>query len=283
MFGVGSARYDGFFSRPGAAQPVHRQRVPASCVAVGMTFVILTGGIDLSVGSVVALSGDARGEARWPRGGSAVAVLLVVLLVGASLGLAMGCVIHYFEIQPFIVTLAGHVPRPRALLRDQRRVDPDPRPAVHRRSPRAPCRCPATRSSARSAWSRSLVVAGRRVRAARHPVRPHGVRRRRQPAVGRADGPAGGPHQGRRLRASAGFCSALGGLLLRLLHRSPATACSAVGMELDAIAAVVIGGTLLTGGVGLRGRLGARRAGPRPDPDAHHRSRARSARGGPGS
>ena len=53
---LGSARYDGFFSAPGAAQPVHRQRLPI-VLAVGMTFVILTGGIDLSVGSVVALSG----------------------------------------------------------------------------------------------------------------------------------------------------------------------------------------------------------------------------------
>jgi simple sugar transport system permease protein len=71
-----------------------------------MTFVILTGGIDLSVGSVVALSTLTCAELiqhGWP----ILAVLLVVLVIGATLGLAMGCVIHYFEIQPFIVTLAG--------------------------------------------------------------------------------------------------------------------------------------------------------------------------------
>ena len=73
---------------------------------VGMTFVILTGGIDLSVGSVVALSTLLCAELAghgWP----AYAVVPVVLLVGATLGLAMGSIIHFFEIQPFIVTLAG--------------------------------------------------------------------------------------------------------------------------------------------------------------------------------
>ena len=57
--------------------------------AVGMTFVILTGGIDLSVGSVVALSTLLCAELAghgWP----AYAVFPVVLLVGATLGLADG-------------------------------------------------------------------------------------------------------------------------------------------------------------------------------------------------
>ncbi len=51
--------------------------------------------------------------------------------------------------------------------------------------------------------------------------------------------------------AISGFCSALAGLLVLRLHAPPATALHAVGMELDAIAAVVIGGTLLTGGRGF--------------------------------
>ena len=73
---------------------------------VGMTFVILTGGIDLSVGSVVALSTLLCAELAghgWPP----YVVFPLVLLVGATLGLSMGSIIHYFEIQPFIVTLAG--------------------------------------------------------------------------------------------------------------------------------------------------------------------------------
>src|SRR4029078_7180421 len=63
---------------------------------VGMTFVILTGGIDLSVGSVVALSTLLCAELAghgWP----AYAVFPVVLLVGATLGPAMGSIIHFLQ------------------------------------------------------------------------------------------------------------------------------------------------------------------------------------------
>jgi simple sugar transport system permease protein len=75
-------------------------------LAVGMTFVILTGGIDLSVGSVVALSTVILAKALqsgWP----APVAITTVLLVGPLLGLLMGTVIELFEVQPFIVTLAG--------------------------------------------------------------------------------------------------------------------------------------------------------------------------------
>ena len=70
-----------------------------------MTFVILTGGIDLSVGSVVALStmiAAALLRAGWAPG----VVILVVLLVGIDDRPAVGLVIHDFEVQPFIATLA---------------------------------------------------------------------------------------------------------------------------------------------------------------------------------
>src|SRR5688572_31306162 len=75
-------------------------------VAIGMTFVILTGGIDLSVGSVVAMT--TMIASAMLQGGSYPAwlVLVVCLSVGPALGFLMGCAIHYFQIQPFIVTLA---------------------------------------------------------------------------------------------------------------------------------------------------------------------------------
>src|SRR3954454_7710944 len=72
-----------------------------------MTFVILTGGIDLSVGAVVALGTVLCGTLIEKHGWSPYLVIPLVLVVGATLGLAMGAMIHYFEIQPFIVTLAG--------------------------------------------------------------------------------------------------------------------------------------------------------------------------------
>ena len=75
-------------------------------LAVGMTFVILTGGIDLSVGSVAALSTMiARQDAG--DGLVAVAAMGAVLVAGTLFGALMGVLIHYLDIQPFIATLAG--------------------------------------------------------------------------------------------------------------------------------------------------------------------------------
>ncbi len=72
-------------------------------LALGMTFVIMTGGIDLSVGSVAVLASviaaDFSGDGPW------VAVIAAVL-VGAAVGLFNGVIIAIFGIQPFIVTLA---------------------------------------------------------------------------------------------------------------------------------------------------------------------------------
>ena len=125
-------------------------------LAVGMTFVILTGGIDLSVGAVVALSTMVTApplQAGWP----APLVSPAVLVIGSMLGLLMGLVIHHFEIQPFIVDPRRHVPRPRPLLRDQRRVDPDQGRRRSAPSPRHASRC---RAASPSRWTASwpLVV-----------------------------------------------------------------------------------------------------------------------------
>lgn len=72
-------------------------------VALGMTFVILTGGIDLSVGSVFALSGVL---AAWASQYGLVAALLLPLLVSAAIGLLNGLLVVKASMPPFIVTLA---------------------------------------------------------------------------------------------------------------------------------------------------------------------------------
>ncbi|MFB9834042.1 ABC transporter permease [Actinoallomurus acaciae] len=73
-------------------------------VALGMTFVIITGGIDLSVGSVFALGGVLAAYAvRW---GSPAALLLPLVVCGAF-GLVQGLLIARVRLAPFIVTLAG--------------------------------------------------------------------------------------------------------------------------------------------------------------------------------
>lgn len=74
-------------------------------LAVGMTFVILTGGIDLSVGAVVALVGLVI-AVLLTAGVPLPVVLLIALLVGAACGTLIGIMVHYFDVQPFIASLA---------------------------------------------------------------------------------------------------------------------------------------------------------------------------------
>lgn len=75
--------------------------------AVGMTFVILSGGIDLSVGSTIALSGVIISVLLGHYGWHPLPAFAVVLAFGALFGACMGAIIHYYKLQPFIVTLAG--------------------------------------------------------------------------------------------------------------------------------------------------------------------------------
>ena len=74
-------------------------------IAVGMTFVILTGGIDLSVGAVMALSGTlAAGLMAGGMGG--VPALAICVLLGCGFGLANGAFVAFAGMPPIIVTLA---------------------------------------------------------------------------------------------------------------------------------------------------------------------------------
>ncbi|WP_022890441.1 ABC transporter permease subunit [Agromyces italicus] len=74
-------------------------------LAAGMTFVILTGGIDLSVGSVIAFSSVA-GVMLANAGWNPWVVIVLMILIGTVFGLASGILIQYFNVQPFIATLA---------------------------------------------------------------------------------------------------------------------------------------------------------------------------------
>jgi galactofuranose transport system permease protein len=75
--------------------------------AVGMTFVILSGGIDLSVGSVIAFTGVFCALMIQKTALHPLVIFAIVLMVGAAFGATMGAVIHYLKIPAFIVTLAG--------------------------------------------------------------------------------------------------------------------------------------------------------------------------------
>ena len=246
LFGAGSLRYDSFFSGQ-VLLNLFVDNAFLIVLAVGMTFVILTGGIDLSVGSVVALSGVLAAK-LLSTGWGPVPVMALVLVVGVGLGLAMGAVIQYLEIQPFIVTLAGmFLARGLCYVISVESV---------------PIRDPLFTAIAQAAIplpgrtfiSPSVVVAVVVVAVAAYVL--HATR------FGRSVYAVGGNAHSAMLMglpvartriavyAISGFCSSLGGLLFTFYSLS-GYSLAAVGTELDAIAATVIGGTLLSGGVGL--------------------------------
>ncbi len=76
------------------------------CVACGMTCVMLTGGIDISVGALIAM--DCMMLAvGMSKGIGAIPMVLLVILVGVVFGIVQGFLVGYLEIQPFIVSMAG--------------------------------------------------------------------------------------------------------------------------------------------------------------------------------
>ena len=245
LYGVGVSQYRAF-SNIQVVFNVFIDNGFMLVVAVGMTFVILAGGIDLSVGSVVAMTAMVS---AWllHQGLPAALVLLIALLIGPTLGLLMGCVIHFFEIQPFIVTLAGmffargmctFISGASIPITDgfwtgmsQKRIG-DPRGNF---------------------VSISVLIAFAVVVVAAYTLA--------YTRLGRSVYAIGGNAQSAllmglpvgRVRIAvytiSGLCSAIGGILLSFYTLSGAPLI-AVGMELDVIAAVVIGGTVLTGGSG---------------------------------
>ncbi len=85
---------------------VLRQVSSNACLAFGMTFAIITGGIDLSVGSILALSGTLSAGFIVHNDMSVVQAVTLAIVIGTALGLFNGFVIAKTTIPPFIVTLA---------------------------------------------------------------------------------------------------------------------------------------------------------------------------------
>lgn len=84
---------------------IFRQTSIYGVIAVGMTFVILTGGIDLSVGSVLALSGMICAGLMKNNGLNPAFAALIAIMVGGGIGLLNGLLITFGKIAPFVVTL----------------------------------------------------------------------------------------------------------------------------------------------------------------------------------
>lgn len=247
LFAAGSFRYTGFFSFQ-VFLNLLIDNAFLLITAVGMTFVILSGGIDLSVGSVIALttmiSASLVQEHGWPPG----AVIPLVLVLGSGFGWLMGAIIHYFKIQPFIVTLAGmflarglcYVISIDTITIDNAFYTKVAQTKIHLWSG--------------TSISISVIIALAVVAVALYLA--HYTR------FGRSVYAIGGSEQSALLMGLpvartqiliytlSGFCSSLAGVVFTFYMLS-GYGLHAVGMELDTIAAVVIGGTLLTGGVGF--------------------------------
>lgn len=104
LFAFFSFTADAFFTSANILN-ILRQIAPTMITAVAMTFVITTSGIDLSVGSMVALSGSLL--AIWTNGGmDSTLALVLVLLIGGLVGFVNGWFTSYRGLPPFIVTLA---------------------------------------------------------------------------------------------------------------------------------------------------------------------------------
>lgn len=245
MFGAGGAMYPGFLS----LQVVLNLLIDNAfllVIAVGMGFVILSGGIDLSVGSVLALStmiaAALMQKLQWPP----VLVIAVVLMLGAGFGAAMGALIHYFKLQPFIVTLGGmFLARGLCYLISIDSITIEDPWFVAMSQTQLPFFGGFISPGAVIA----LAVLGLAVVLAHFS------------AFGRAVYAIGGNEQSALMMglpvartkvlvyAFSGLCAALAGVLFSFYMLS-GYGLHAQGTELDAIAAVVIGGTLLSGGYG---------------------------------
>ncbi len=217
-------------------------------IAVGMTFVIISGGIDLSVGSIVALSGVALGAAL--QDGQALPVALVMALgAGVTCGLVNGAIVSWGGLPPFIVTLGMmSIARGAALLFTEGRpvsgfdagfrslatghVGPVPAPVVATIVVYSIAHVVLTRTT----FGRYVYAIGGNEEATRLagvPVRLHKT----------------------MIYAVSGLVSGIAAVILTARLNS-AQPIAGMMYELDAIAATVIGGTSLMGGQGsLAGTL----------------------------
>lgn len=217
--------------------------------AIGATFVILSGGIDLSVGSVVAFTGIFIAK-LMDAGMDPMAAILLALVIGTLFGAGMGSMIHFYELPPFLVTLGGmFLARGMGFVVHNQSLGISHDFYLHTISQTLaiPVSGRVSFPFTASCFVVMLLVAvfvsiytkfGRNVYAlgsSEQSARLMGV------PVGRTK---------IAIYGLAGFCSALGGVVATFYMQSGNPA-SFVGLELDAIAAVVIGGTLLTGGVGF--------------------------------
>ncbi|MDU1538184.1 MAG: ribose ABC transporter permease [Paeniclostridium sordellii] len=223
-----------------------RQTSVNAIIAAGMTFVILTGGIDLSVGSVLALSG-AFAASLLASGQSIIVAAMAAIVVGAVVGFLNGFVIAKGKLQPFIATLATMT-----ILRGITLVFTDGKPITL--GSNALAMAFGKIGGGTILGVPSPVIITILVFITCYYILNH-------TKMGRYTYALGGNEEATKLSGLntdrikiwvytiSGILSAVAGIIItsRLYSAQPT---AGTGYELDAIAAVVLGGTKLTGGKG---------------------------------
>lgn len=255
-YGIGVINFEGM-RNPQVFLNLFRNTSFILISAVGMTFVILTGGIDLSVSGVVVLT-TVVSAALLREGWNPWLVILLVLAIGMTLGFIMGSFIVYLKVQPFIATLAGMwFARGMCFFISDNAINIDER--TFRILGQTKILIPGLKELADLQGTPAPYISIPVIVA--FLVLLIGIYLAHYTRYGRTVYAIGGDQQSARLMGLPvnrtlmmvytlnGLCSALAGLSF-CLFVSSGHGLYAPGFELDVIASVVIGGTLLTGGSG---------------------------------
>ena len=216
-------------------------------VATGMTFVIISGGIDLSVGSVIGFATVFIALATERLGLPPLAAFAILMVLCAAFGAATGTVIHFFDMPPFIVTLEGmFVARGTSFLMSTEST-PITAPLYAAVSDFGVPLSGGGRLTAIALIMLCVVAAGSvLLHLTRFGANVYalGGNRTATALMGVAVG-----SMTVRIYMLSSVLAGLAGIVFSF-YTAAGYSLSAVGVELDTIAAVVIGGTLLTGGQG---------------------------------
>jgi len=216
--------------------------------AVGMTFVIISGGIDLSVGAIIGFTGVLIAVLIGWAGIHPLAAFAIALIVAGVFGAAMGAAIHYLEVPPFIVTLAGmFLARGAASV-----ITQDSIPVTHEFYSKVTSTYWLMPGGGRLSLIGALMIVVFIVGAlVAHRTRfGSNVYALGGNAVSAALMGVPVARTTILIYTLSATLSGLAGIVFSL-YTSAGYPLAAVGVELDAIGAVVIGGTLLTGGYGF--------------------------------
>jgi simple sugar transport system permease protein len=245
-YAVCAARFPGFRG-PQVPADLFTDNAFLGVLAVGMAFVVISGGIDLSVGAVMGFTSVliALAIGRW--GIAPLPAFALAIALGAAFGALMGAAIHHLRAPAFIVTLTGmFLARGAGFLLTTEAVPID-HPFFQAAQGFA-LKLPGGGRVGPVAFLMlaAFLAGGVLLHATRFGLNVFalGGDRRAAELMG---APVGATTIA--VYAISGACAGLAGVVISIYTRA-GNPLTGVGVELDAIAAVVIGGALLSGGVG---------------------------------